>query len=83
MIGPDDTFSEIPRREFDDRPIRPAKEYAWDQIFEEEEDQFEEEEVKTNLMKNNDNAIIPAARLSKPIDFGTVDDTDWDNYLEN
>lgn len=34
-------------------------------------------------MKNNDNAVIPAARLSKPIDFGTVDDDNWDGYLEN
>lgn len=34
-------------------------------------------------MKNNDNAVIPAAWLQKPIDFGTVDDDDRDNYMEN
>ena len=52
----------------DERPIRPSKEYQ--QELEEED----EEETKTVMMKNNDNAVIPAARLQKPIDFGTAED---------
>jgi len=34
-------------------------------------------------MKNNDNAIIPASKLTKPIDFGTVEDAIRDDDLEN